>query len=139
VVHHHLHLRCAEAERASRIEGGTAVNAARDAMMITGSVIKLSTSPPTSGAERGNPNALMNSARPSKPNTIDGTAARLLMFTSIRVGPAVAPRELLEIDRGRDAERERQEQRHEKHVERADRRAPNAASSGSRESPRVKK
>jgi len=69
---------------ASRMEGGTEVRAARPAMMMTGRVIRLSTSPPTSGAERGRPKKLMNTARPNKPNTMEGTAARLLMLTSIR-------------------------------------------------------
>ena len=46
------------------------------------------------------------------------------------VGPAIARRELLEIDRRRDAERERQRQRHEQHEERADRRAPDAGELG---------
>jgi hypothetical protein len=53
-------------------------------MMTVGSVIKASTRPPTSEAERGSPNRLMKIARPRMPNTIDGTAARLLMLTSIR-------------------------------------------------------
>ena len=69
---------------ASRIDGGTAFSAARVAMMMVGSVISASTMPPTSGAERGRPKKLRKTARPSRPNTIDGTAARLLMLTSIR-------------------------------------------------------
>src|SRR3712207_8795210 len=40
--------------------------------------------PPTSGAERGMPKKFRNTARPSRPKTMEGTAARLLMFTSIR-------------------------------------------------------
>ena len=58
--------------------------AARDAMMMTGSVSSERTSPPTRGADRGMAIQLMNTARPSRPKTIDGTAARLLIFTSIR-------------------------------------------------------
>ena len=69
---------------AERIDGGTAASAARVAMMIVGSVISDSTSPPTKAAERGKPRKPMNTARPSRPNTIDGTAARLLMLTSMR-------------------------------------------------------
>jgi hypothetical protein len=53
-------------------------------MMIVGSVISVSTSPPTSGADCGRPAKLMNIARPRMPNTMDGTAARFEMFTSIR-------------------------------------------------------
>ena len=41
---------------ASRIDGGTALKAARVAMMMVGRVISASTIPPTSGAERGSPN-----------------------------------------------------------------------------------
>ena len=40
--------------------------------------------PPTNGTERGRPKKLRNTARPKRPNTIDGTAARLLILTSIR-------------------------------------------------------
>ncbi len=68
---------------AERIEGGTAFSAERVAMMIVGSVISVSTSPPTSAAERGRPRKPMNSATPSRPKTIDGTAARLLILTSM--------------------------------------------------------
>ena len=68
---------------ASRIDGGTAFSAAREAMMIVGKVKSVSTNPPTSGAERGRPKTPMNIASPSRPNTIDGTAARLLMLTSM--------------------------------------------------------
>ena len=53
-------------------------------MMMVGSVISVSTRPPTSEAERGRPRKLMKTARPSRPKTIDGTAARLLMLTSMR-------------------------------------------------------
>ena len=69
---------------ASLIEGGTALSAARVVMMMVGSVISDRTMPPTSGAERGRPKKPRKTARPSRPNTIEGTAARLLMLTSIR-------------------------------------------------------
>ncbi len=69
---------------ASRMDGGTARSAARVEMMMVGSVISVSTSPPTIGADRGRPAKLMNAARPRIPNTIDGTAARFEMLTSIR-------------------------------------------------------
>jgi hypothetical protein len=74
--------RCPSA--ASRIEGGTALIALRPAMTMTGMVIKASVRPPTSAAERGRCNVLMNTANPSRPKMIDGTAARLLIETSIR-------------------------------------------------------
>ena len=66
------------------IDGGTDFIAARLEMMMVGSVISDNTRPPTSGAERGSPKKLINTARPSRPNTIDGTAARLLMLISIK-------------------------------------------------------
>ena len=72
------------AKAAFRIDCGTAVSAARDAMITTGRISNASTSPPTTGADRGSPNAPRNTAAPNRPNTIDGTAARLLIFTSIR-------------------------------------------------------
>ena len=115
---------------ASRIDGGTAVSAARDAMMITGSVIRLSTSPPTSGAERGKPNTLMNSASPSKPEHDRRHGGEVVDVDLDQVGPAIARRELFEIDRRRNAERKRQRERDEQHEERADRRAPDARELG---------
>jgi len=78
---------------ASRIEGGTALIALRLAMTMTGMIISASVTPPTSAAERGSigpiscPNRLQvprNTASPSKPKMIEGTAARLLIETSIR-------------------------------------------------------
>ena len=68
---------------ASRIDGGTDLIALRPAMTITGMVISASVSPPTRGAERGRFMTLRNTARPSRPKMIEGTAARLLMLTSI--------------------------------------------------------
>ena len=52
--------------------------------MMVGRVIRVNTSPPTRGAERGNPKKLRNTAKPSNPKTMDGTAARLLMLISIK-------------------------------------------------------
>ena len=69
---------------ASRIDGGTALIAARLEIITVGSVISVSTSPPSTGAERGISKKLMNTASPSRPKMIDGTAARLLMFTSMK-------------------------------------------------------
>ncbi len=69
---------------ASRIDGGTALRAARAAMMMVGRVIRVSTQAAVIGADRGMPIRLMNMARPSRPKTMDGTAAKLLMLTSIR-------------------------------------------------------
>ncbi|CAE1304079.1 unnamed protein product [Acanthosepion pharaonis] len=50
---------------------------------MTGIVISASVRPPT-GAERGRPKVLRNTASPNRPKMIDGTAARLLIDTSIR-------------------------------------------------------
>ncbi len=54
-----LHLGGAKPSAAARIDGGTAFSAARVAMMMVGSVISVSTRPPTSAAERGRPAKLM--------------------------------------------------------------------------------
>jgi hypothetical protein len=69
---------------ASRMLGGTAFSEARVEMMIVGSVISVSTSPPTIGADCGKCMNWMNTARPKIPNTMEGTAARFEMFTSIK-------------------------------------------------------
>ena len=60
------------------------LEAARVAMMMVGRVISVSTSPPTIGEDCGRPAKLMNTARPRIPKTIEGTAARFELFTSIR-------------------------------------------------------
>src|SRR3546814_9152700 len=65
------------------MDGGTDLMALRPAMTMTGSVIRASVSPPTSGADRGMCMKLRNTARPSRPKMIEGTAARLLIETSI--------------------------------------------------------
>ena len=54
------------------------------AIIITGNVIRDNTHPPTIGADRGIPKKLINNASPNSPKTIEGTAARLLMLTSIK-------------------------------------------------------
>ena len=51
---------------------------------LVGKVIKDNTIPPTKGADRGKVKKLMNTAKPNKPNTIEGTAARLLMLISMK-------------------------------------------------------
>ena len=52
--------------------------------MIVGKVIKDNVIPPTKGVDLGKPNTASNTPRPSNPNTIDGTAAKLLILTSIK-------------------------------------------------------
>jgi hypothetical protein len=48
-----------------------------------GSVIRVSTIPPVRDDDLGIPKKFKKMARPRRPNIIDGTAARLLIFTSI--------------------------------------------------------
>jgi hypothetical protein len=72
-------------------------------MMMVGRVISVSTRPPTRGVERGTPKKLMKMARPSRPKMIDGTAARLLMLTSI-ISVHRFRGELLQIDGGGHAD-----------------------------------
>ena len=67
----------------SRIEGGTALIALRPEMTMTGMVISASVMPPISGAERKFGKIARNTARPSRPKMIEGTAARLLIEISI--------------------------------------------------------
>ena len=69
---------------ASLIEGGTAFKEALVAIIIVGNVIRARTIPPTSGADLGRCITLRNIAKPSSPKIIDGTAARLLIFTSMK-------------------------------------------------------
>ena len=79
----------------------TAASAARELMMIVGRVIKASTSPPTTGQPRPRPppsvkfqsvngmsiaTPFIKIAAPSKPKTIEGTAARLLILIWISTG-----------------------------------------------------
>ena len=63
---------------------GTVRNAVLAAITIVGSVSIPSVMPPTKLALLGNPIKLINNARPNKPYTILGTAAKLLMFISIK-------------------------------------------------------
>ena len=49
------------------IDGGTAFNAARVAMMMVGKVVSVRTRPPTRLAERGRWAKLMKTARPRRP------------------------------------------------------------------------
>jgi len=69
---------------ASRIDGGTDFIAARLEIIMVGNVIKVNTKPPTKGTDLGKPKKLMNIAKPSKPKITDGTAAKLLILTSIK-------------------------------------------------------
>ena len=52
--------------------------------MIVGKVIKDKTNPPTKGTDLGIPKKLIKTARPRSPKIIDGTAAKLLILTSIK-------------------------------------------------------
>ena len=68
----------------SLIDGGTALNEALVAIIIVGKVIKDKTIPPTRGVDLGNPNVFKIIPSPNKPNTIEGTAAKLLILISIK-------------------------------------------------------
>jgi hypothetical protein len=57
--------------------------ALRPAMTMTGIVISASVMPPISGADRMFGKIARNTPSPSRPKMIDGTAARLLIDTSI--------------------------------------------------------
>ena len=61
-----------------------AVIAALEEMIITGKVKSDNTNPPTSGDDLGIPNQFIKTAKPNRPNTMDGTAARLFILTSIK-------------------------------------------------------
>ena len=69
---------------ASLIEGGTAPNAALLEIITVGSVMIARTIPATTGIDLGIPNKFKKTERPSNPKTMEGTAARLLIFISIR-------------------------------------------------------
>mgnify|MGYP006233522769 FL=1 len=69
---------------ASFIDGGTALMDALVAIIIVGIVIKPKHSPPTNGADLGKPNRLKKIDNPKRPKTIEGIAARLFIFTSIK-------------------------------------------------------
>ena len=82
MVYRGLHFEAPNPKAASFIDGGTALIDALEAIMIVGIVINPKHKPPTSGADLGKPNRLRKTERPNKPKTIDGIAARLLIFTS---------------------------------------------------------
>ena len=69
---------------ASSIEGGTDFIADLDAITIVGNVIKPRVSPPTKEADRGSSKKFRKIANPSNPNTMEGTAAKLLILVSIK-------------------------------------------------------
>ena len=109
------HLRRADTERriADR-DGGTDLIALRPAMTMTGNTVGLRGHGirPTRGAERGRFMKLRNTARPRSLKMIDGTAARLLIDTSIasvqRFRGAT-----LKVDGRKHPDRERQQDRDE--------------------------
>ena len=69
---------------ASLIDGGTAFKDALVAIIIVGRVINAKTIPPTIGADLGKCITFKKIASQSKPKIIEGTAAKLLKFTSIK-------------------------------------------------------
>ena len=62
----------------------------------------------------------MKTARPSKPNTMEGTCRKIVDVDLDDVGPAVLGRELLQIDGGRDAHGKRDQEADQQCVEGAD-------------------
>ncbi len=68
---------------ASRMLGGTDLIALRPAMTMTGMVMSASVMPPTSAAERGRCRKFRKIDSPSRPKMMEGTAARLLIDTSM--------------------------------------------------------
>ena len=69
---------------ASLMVGGTAFKEALEEIITVGRVIRVKTNPPVKGIDLGRPKKFKNIARPRRPKIIDGTAARLLMFISIK-------------------------------------------------------
>ena len=59
MVEYRLDFRCPDPRAASLMEGGTDLSEARPAMIMVGRVIRVKTSPPTSGVERGIPKKLI--------------------------------------------------------------------------------
>jgi hypothetical protein len=66
------------------MDGGTAIIEDLALIIIVGNVINAKTTPPTIGVDLGISKKFSKTAKPNNPNTIDGTAARLLMLTSIK-------------------------------------------------------
>ena len=65
------------------MDGGTDRKLALEAIIIVGKVINDRTNPPTNGEDLGRSKYPRNIDKPNRPNTIDGTAAKLFIFTSI--------------------------------------------------------
>ena len=104
---------------ASRIEGGTALIAARDAMMMVGRLISAITMPPTSG-HRARHAEEAEEDRKSQQAEDDRRHGRQIVDVDLDdLGQPVLGRELLEVDRSRDADGKRQGDGHEDHHQRA--------------------
>ena len=127
------------ARAASLIEGGIPFSAARVVMMIVGRVIRARVRPPTTGAERGRCMTFRKTASPSRPKTIEGTAARLLMLTSMmsthrRFGANSSRKTAAPTPVGNDTTRVTRRIQNDPRTA-----PPTPASSGSRESPLTRK
>ena len=66
------------------IDGGTAFKEALQGIIILGNVINARVMPATRGVDLGRSNVPSKIPKPNKPNTIDGTAARLFILISIK-------------------------------------------------------
>ena len=105
---------------AERIDGGTAFKAARVAMMIVGSVINVSTRPPTTAAERGHAGEV-DEDRQAEQTIDDGGNRREVVDIDLdQIGQPVLRRKLLQIDRCRNADRKGKRQDDQHHVQRAE-------------------
>ena len=105
---------------AERIDGGTAASAARVAMMIVGSVISDSTSPPTSGGRTRQAKEVDEHGKAEQAEHDRRHGCQIVDVDLDEIGKSRLLGELLEIDRGGDADRQRQKQHDHHHVERAD-------------------
>jgi hypothetical protein len=105
VVGHRLQPRGADAERRFPDRGRHRFSAARVAMMMVGRVIREHHAA-DQGAERGRPKNLEEDGEAQQAEDDRGHGGQVVDVDLDQVGPAVLGRELLEIDRRRDAERE---------------------------------
>ena len=105
---------------ASRIDGGTAPMAARVAMMMVGSVISVSTRPPTMRSGTRQAGEVDEDGEAEKAEDDRRHGGEVVDVDLDEVGQQVLGREFLQVDRGGDAERHRQQQHGEHHEQRAD-------------------
>ena len=108
---------------ASLIDGGTALSAARDAMMIVGSTSSASTEAADQRRRSRQPEEIEEHRKSEQTEHDRRHGGEIVDVDLDDLGQPVLRRELLEIDRGRDADRKTEDQRHEQRQGRADQRA----------------